>query len=292
MPRKKVLVTIIFLMTLFLRTQVEAQFITGPIAASMGGAGRAGNIPSESAFLNPASLAQLKNYYGAVSANWGDHPLDGSISEFSALLADGTPDKSFPGQFSYAQRRVASPNGFAANLQDFQLGVASAASESFGLGMSIHRVMYQDNSSHFYAQNNVNFGSIFAPTRQLAFALVAYDALGGDDEVPRAYQTIPTWALGANFKYENSFVFSLDIVRPDKFNEGHRLNTQLGIQTYFRNDFAVRTGWQWREVGFEERLFSLGLGYRGPRLSMDYTYQKDVIVGSGFRQFVDLWLHF
>ncbi len=292
MLRKQKYLGIVFLASLFFQTLAQAQFYTGPIAASMGGAGRAGNSPSESAFLNPASLAELKNYYGSVSMNWGDHPIDGSTSEFAGLLADGTPDKSFPGQFSYVQKRVALPNGFATTQQDFQLAMAFAPSDSFGYGLAIHRVMYQDNSSHFYNQNNINIGTLFAPMKKLAFAFVAYDVFGGDDSVPQAYQTIPTLALGGSFKYEASFMFSCDFVRPDKFNDGNRINTQVGLETYFRHDFAVRAGWQWREVGLEEKLFSLGLGYRGPRLSFDYSYQKDVLAGTGFRQYVDLWLHF
>ncbi len=292
MSRNFKIAALLYLSLSLLHFRAEAQFYTGGIANAMGGAGRAGNVPSESAFLNPASLAELRNYYGSVSTDWGDHPIDGSITEFSALLADGTPDKSFPGQFSYVQKRVSDTNGFSANLQDFQLGIAFAPSDSFGVGVSIHRNLFLDNNSRAYAQNNATIGTIFAPSRQFSFAFVAYDIMGGDDSVPQAFQTIPTLALGTSFKYESSFVFCFDIVRPDKFNEGHRLNTQLGLETNFRHDFVVRTGWQWREVGTEEKLFSFGIGYKGPRLSIDYTYQKDVQVGSGFRQFVDLWLHF
>ena len=57
-----------------------AQFYTGPIAESMGGSGRAGSSPAESAYLNPATLAEIKSYYGGMSAGWGDHPIDGGLS--------------------------------------------------------------------------------------------------------------------------------------------------------------------------------------------------------------------
>ena len=270
----------------------HAQFYTGPIAAAMGGAGRASNNPGESALLNPATLSQLKNYYGSLGMDWGEHPIAGASNEFAAMLADGSPDKAFPGDFSYVQKRVTTSNGYSTNLQDFQLGVADAPNDSVSFGLSIHRETYLDNTGHSYAQNNVNFGTLFTPIKELAFAFVAYDMLGGDSAVPQEFQTIPTWAVGATYKFASLFDCSVDVVRPDKFNEGHRLNTELGIETYFRNDFALRAGWQWHEVGFEEKLFSLGLGYKGPRLSVDYTFQKDTLIDTGVRQFVDLWLHF
>ncbi len=269
-----------------------AQFYTGPIATAMGGAGRASASPGEAAFLNPATLAELKNYYGSLGASWGDHPVDGGLSQFSALLADGTPDKAFPGQFSYSQKRIALPNGLTTTQQDFQLGLAFAPSDSFAFGLSVHRLMYTDNQGRSNAQNNLNFGSLYSPLKSLSFAFVAYDFLGGDDSVAQAYQTVPTLAIGTEYDYESVFSFRADFVRPDKFNDGQKINTQLGAETTFRNDFAARVGWQWREVQFEEKLISAGIGYKGPKLSLDYTFQKDVVANSGGRHFVDLWLPF
>ena len=285
-------IALVFAILILLQKLAFAQFYTGPISSAMGGAGRAGNHPSESAFLNPATLYQLKNYYGGVALDWGDHPLEGATNEFAALLADGTPDKVFPGQFSYVQKRVTGTNGFSTNLQDFQLGIAEAPNEYLSFGISVHRETYQDNTSHAYAQNNVNFGMLVNPIQQLTFAFVAYDMLGGDDAVPQSYQTISTLALGSTYAVGDFFNFNVDLVRPDKFNDGHRLNTQVGVESIVKQYFAFRTGWQWREVGFEEKLFSFGLGYHGPRLSLDYTFQKDTLVGAGIRQYVDLWLHF
>jgi hypothetical protein len=269
-----------------------AQFYTGPIAEAMGGAGRAGSSPAESAFLNPATLAEIKSYYGGMSAGWGDHPIDGGLSQFSALLADGTPDKAFPGQFSYAQKRIALPTGLTTTQQDFQLGSAYAPLETFALGLSIHRLTYVDNQSRSNAQNNFTIGSLYSPAKSLSVAFVAYDLLGGDDSVAQAYQTVPTFAIGTQYFYESVFSFRADFVRPDKFNDGQKINTQLGAETFFRNDFALRLGWQWREVQFEEKLATLGVGYKGPRLSLDYTFEKDLIASSGGRHFVDLWMPF
>ncbi len=277
---------------ILLAQSASAQFYTGPIAESMGGAGRAGSSPSESAFLNPATLAEIKSYYGAMSAGWGDHPVDGGLSQFSALLADGTPDKAFPGQFSYAQKRIALPSGLTTSQQDFQLGLAYAPLETLAFGLSIHRLTYTDNQNRSNAQNNLTFGSLFSPAKSLSFGFVAYDFLGGDESIAQAYQTVPTLAIGTQYFYESVFSFRADFVRPDKFNDGQKINTQLGAETFFRNDFALRLGWQWREVQFEEKLASLGVGYKGPRLSVDYTFEKDVVANSGGRHFVDLWMPF
>ena len=123
MPKKHL---ILFCAILIFQINAKAQFYTGPISTAMGGSGRAAYSPSESAFLNPASLVQLRSYYASASTDWGNHPMDGSTNEFSAMLADGTPGESFPGEFSYVQKRVAAPNGFGVDLQDFQLGIGYA----------------------------------------------------------------------------------------------------------------------------------------------------------------------
>jgi hypothetical protein len=100
---------------------------------------------------------------------------------------------------------------------------------------------------------------------------------------------VPTFALAGNFVYEKTFRARLDLIRPDTNNSGRRTNVAAGIETFFAERLAFRTGCYWRETS-DQTYISAGLGYLGPKLSIDYSFQQDVRNGYNYRHLIDLWL--
>lgn len=284
---------LLFIFSFLFSIQLQAQIYSGgAISAGTGGAVRASSSPSEASILNPATLTEIHAYYFSSNYNQSTHPIDGDASTLALNLADGSEDKLFPGQFSYVRKKIDKTNGITQTYQDFQLGFAFAPYREFSFGLSFHRLLFGDNQANSYSQNNIHLGTLLTPIQDLSFAFVAYDILGGSDSVPIAYQTLPSFAFGTQYVYSPYFIVRLDLVRPDKANDGQKVNTMLGFETYFRPDFVFRAGYQWREVGYEQKIMSFGLGYKGPRLSLDYSFQQDSLLSSSASHFIDLWLPF
>ena len=269
----------------------RAQFFTGPAASGAGGAGRAAIDPGEASFLNPAALAHLNAYY--ISANYGigHHEVDGDFNQYGVQLADHSEGVAVPGAFSYIRRRQELQNGIGITQQDFQLALGGFALDSLAVGVTGHRQTDVFSTGQEHEQWNGHLGLIYTPVEALGVGLVAYDILPGKDTVPLGTRQITTYALGLNWIVKEMFRMRLDVVRPDRHNVANRNDVGFGIESWMREDFVVRFGHLWKETR-DQGFLTAGVGYRGPRLSFNYTFQKDVRVAEGVRHLVDLWLPF
>lgn len=273
--------------------RAQAQFFTGPSASGTGGAGRAAIDPGESAFLNPASIALIRRYNISAYYDLGKHPGDGNHHLWGLSLADGSPGSLIAGAFTYVRKKTDQPGGVNLTQQDIQIALAGSPIERLAIGIAGHRLTDQISNPSLpgteFNQMNAHIGLLFVPFQNFGVGFVAYDFLPTDDSVPVSVRLRPTHALGLNYVYENSFRARLDLVRPDTMNEGRRIDVMAGIETFLNENFAARVGGKWQET--EDRTyFTTGFGYIGPRLSFDYSFQKDVRIGDNDRHLIDLWI--
>ena len=280
--RLSLIATILFPLT------ASAQFFTGPIASGIGGAGRAAVDPSEAIYLNPAAIAHLRRYTLTGTYGAGEHPVDGSFSQWSANISDGTQGTLASGALSYVRRRVEAPGGFTNIQQEIRAGVAGFAHPRLAFGLSGQRRMDLLNTGREYVQNNVNMGFLLTVAENWGFALTGNDLWNQDVEIPRGIRTVPAYGFGAHLLVMEMLRFRLDVVHPDQHSNG-RNDFMGGLETYFRSDFAVRVGAQWKETT-DRHFWTAGIGYKGPRLSFDYSFQKDLRTSEGSRHFIDLWI--
>ena len=270
----------------------HAQFFTGPIASSVGGAGIAALDPSEAGILNPAAVAHLRSYYIGGNYAYGHHERDGDSRSFGAILSDGTEGNAFPGSLSI-QHRVNEPRGGANSSTTLDISIAAATfiSERISIGASVHRQADEVSNQGNFSQYNGSIGILYTPLDYFGIGAVVYDLLPPGESNPAIIQTTQTYAVGANLLIKKLLNVRLDVSRPDRNNPNHRNNILTGLDTYFRPDFAVRFGMLFKE-SVDETYFTAGLGYKGPKLSVDYTFQKDVRVADSYRHMFDLWIPF
>lgn len=258
----------------------------------MGGAGRAAIDGGESSFLNPAALAHMREYYFAGHFEHGSHPREGDFNRYALQIADGT-SSIVNGSFSYYRQNIDLPAGASAGSrldQDFQLAFGGVVIPNVALGASAH-YLSQSGQSRDDAQLNGNVGLIVSPTESFGIGVVGYDIAPVDrSSASPDRRVIPTWAVGANYAFPEILKVRFDLVRPDiqSFSD-RRINVMAGLESFFSTDFAFRLGSQWLETSNQLNL-TAGIGFKGPRLSFDYTFQKDIREAGGVRHFVDLWM--
>lgn len=272
--------------------QAQAQLFIGPEAAATGGSGRAAVGLGESPFLNPAAVAFIQRYHMSAFYGAGKAVGEGDTTDWAVSIADGTSEGMMPGAFSYLRRRVDAPNGDSDTIQELHLALAWFPVQDVSLGLAGHGVSHQMLSATGvgteYKFTNMNLGLIYVPLPNIGLGFVAYDVLASEN-LPVSIQPVPTMAFGFNYLYEKFFRFRLDLVRPDTRNESRKINVLTGLESFLSERFALRFGYS-NMATAEQTFATAGFGYRGPRLSLDYSIQKDTRVADNTRHLIDLWL--
>jgi len=271
----------------------SAQPFQGPAAAALGGAGRATMDPLESFFLNPASLGFSPPYLH-VGGHYqsGEHPTEGENRVWGVVLSDGTPDKIMPGALSYIRDRRQTPAGSESVDQEFRGSAGRIVYPGVGLGVGASLPETELNGggpTHF--QTNADIGALWAPFEMIALGFSAQNVFPSGRAAPFGIRNVPTLGLGFHASYEKMFNARLDVSRPDQFNPRRRLDVGAGFESVFESGLAMRIGCHWRET-VDKTLVGAGLSYRGPRLQVDYTLQKDTRLDRAIRHLVDLWIPF
>jgi hypothetical protein len=277
----------------------RAQFYSGAISSAMGGAGRAAADPGEAVLLNPASLPHIQRYTIAGHYGLGWHPTEGNDRGFALLIADGTPENLFPGAVTFSRRWRDFAQGVGSVMeQDLQIAAGGMLLSKLSFGISGHRQSWVPTSewtgsplNHEFTQTNGSLGIIATPAPWLGFGLVAKDVFPTGSDVPQGVRLVPTYSLGTHVIFHEIFRLRLDLERPDVDNPNKRTNVMAGLESFFLKEVAFRMGAQWRETA-DQTWATAGFGFRGPRLSMDYSFQRDVRVADGTRHLFDLWLPF
>lgn len=283
---------LLFLIFVLFAPSAFAQRFQGPVATALGGTGRATMDPLESFFLNPASLGFLPPYLN-LGGHYqsGERPGEGESRALGAVLSDGTPDKFIPGAFSYIRDTRKTPTGAESTDDEYRGSVGQIVYAGVSAGASLHYREHKLKGGPRYFQTNIDAGAIWAPIEMLSIGLVAQNILSADDKAPVSVRDVPTFGFGFHASYERMFNFRLDLSRPDKFNPRERTDIGMGFESSFENGLSLRAGCNWKET-VDQTLLGAGLGYRGPRLQVDYAFQKDARVDQATRHLVDLWIPF
>jgi hypothetical protein len=272
-----------------LSSPAHAQFVTGAIAGAIGGAGRGAVDPGEVSYLNPASVAHLQQYYFSAHYHNGNYGVEGDRTNYGLLLADGMQGSVIPGAFSYTRKLIELP-GVSATLQDFAVTLAGFPLRHVSLGVTGHRTM-SSIPLREDTQDNAHVGILVNPRPYLGLGLVVHDILNSTDSIPAVYRLNRTYSVGAHIMMTPTFRLRLDAAQPERQSgyEGRRTDVMGGLETFFNPEWTFRAGAQWKET-LDQTNLTTGIGYRGPRLSFDYSFQKDVRSETGSRHLVDLWL--
>ncbi|MFK8137498.1 MAG: hypothetical protein AB8E15_03970 [Bdellovibrionales bacterium] len=261
----------VFVSMIFIGFDSNAQFQTGAIAASMGGAGRAFIDPVEAGSLNPAMIAEVKiNHFGLLF-NTGDNDSDQDETLWGITLVDAGLDKSTPGSFSYFKRSVRESDSTNTTGEQFMFSFGKYMRPGFAFGFSGKKLVtiVENSGSVEFVDYNLDLGFLLNLTQNMSFGLVFYDVFTGREG--RQNQTI---AFGSHYHARPFFRFVGDIVYLMENNADNKVEIQAGAQIIIRDSMHWAVGY--RADGLSSRNFyTSGLGWKGPRLQFYYTFEAN-----------------
>lgn len=278
-------------------TTSEQPLRLGPIASSLGGAGRAAVDATESAWLNPAGLVHVRNYTIAGSLQQSSWTSGDSYRDYAVMLADGAnEERNAGGALSYVNRTTlrGGAGAIMGNQQDLQLSLATFLpfpEKNISAGVTIRHLVHQASGSDS-SQTNYSLGLLLPLSKVWGLAFVGSDLAGAGDSVAPEARMIPKFAIGLHvvampiLRVRADWVTALE---DERSGIAGRSDTHLGIESWFREDFAFRIGGAWMESR-DQTWFTTGVGFKGPRLSFGYSYERDLRSTEGTRHTFDLWM--
>lgn len=273
----------IFLFLLLILSQSVFAY-TGAVSSATGETGRASVDPTDSAYLNPASLAFMKGYFFTSGISSTNSANSNRGQNLTFALTDNLPDTVIPSSFAYTQTK----NDFASNetnSRDFRLSFGNYISPKLALGLGVN---YREDmlSEVRYKQLNMGMGVLFAPRVDLGFAIVAENLLAPNGSLPGPVQLEPTTGLGFTHIYRKFVRTRIDLLS-ETGNSWQRPTLSMGLESYMNRWTIIRIGAQRRNAQ-GVNAFSAGIGFSGPRFGVHYAYFTSPELESLSRHSVDL----
>jgi hypothetical protein len=297
MIKSSCLYKVIFLFVLYLFSVTQfsslgyAQNPTGPVSSALGGAGIAANDEGEQILHNPGVLAHAKDLVlGAFFSDGyrGENEHDKFIG---GTITDNTSESGIAGGFSFFKRRRTF--NAAPTLDEIygQISLAKPIYKFLSGGITFDHLRQQEVGGEKYTQTDITLGFLLNPTPELGVGFVAKNLLGRDEDVPAYLQLKDELGVGVNYLFMKTFRGRLDIVRQTESNPDSKMVFKGGLESFVDAFLVLRMGYQANELE-DRNYYSLGFGFTGPRLKIDYSYVQTEDFSGGAMHSVDFRLPF
>ncbi len=232
----------------------------------MGGAGRATHLGSEGPMLNPANFPQVHSYHLGGIFTEKELESEGFETEIGGYIIDRNPDAIFPAMLTYSQktRRL---RGDKIEESNWGVEVGKMLNSWWAMGVEV-RYFTEDadgEESHF----NGGIGSVFVPFKNFATGVV-FRNIHEDHTLGMR----PTVEVGAGYHFESVMRVALDAVFHQKSNPDSKGIYSLGVESYLPFHIQARLGGRQDDLN-DTFYYSGGLGWYGPKVSINYAYEKN-----------------
>lgn len=269
----------------------ESPYRVGPISSALGGSGRAAADPTEAGWLNPAALVHTRFYHLAFSHQQSHRNSGDGYRDFGVMFTDGGEEKIAAGSFSYVQRSTlqGGAGAVAGEQKDFQGSMAIfLPNRRTSIGATYRRLIHTQVGTEL-TQDTYSLGLLVPLSDTFGFAVVGQDLAGSSSSAPFEARFVPSVAVALHQRLQEILELRGDVIRPLRENEEGKMDFRVGLESWFRPDFAFRLGGAWLETR-KEMWMTAGIGFKGPKLSFGYSFEKEMRSSDGTRHTFDLWL--
>lgn len=270
---------------------LSAETFRGPISKSSGGAGRAGLQSMESAFANPALLPFVKASEMAVYYQDGYLGPSAHRNAWGVGVIDAEKDVYFPGALHYVRTRKTGVASGAANGEIWHAGVGKILSERLAIGASAYRAQYDVEGDQAYTQWNGSLGVLVLINPNIGVAYVLDNLVHPGSRVPRGLREDMKQGLGVYAQVAELIKIRGELERSERFNPDKKMAYSLAVETMISEWMLFRGGYKRDELA-DASFWTTGFGFNGPRLRLDYAFEKNAKGTGGAVHSVDLSVPF
>jgi hypothetical protein len=261
-----------------------AQYFAGPITQAQGGGGRAALSSTEGPSLNPASVAHFKAFTLSGYYSYGDLAQNTPQRTISGVLVDNNSESIVPAALTYSNRKIGIPGSTSQNTEsNWEFSVAKFLFPQFSMGLTARYFISTPVSGSEESLVNSTVGFLWTPWQSLGIGLVSYNFVNNH----KLGVVDPSTGLGINYIFADIVRVKLDTVLAGRSNPKGLLDTSMGFEFILANEVFLRAGYQWATFS-EKDLLGVGFGWDGPKLGIDYSFQKNQRRSDEFTHSFDL----
>lgn len=262
-----------------------AQVYNSSVSAGAGETGIAAVEAGDSIYLNPATLPHLRGRH--LLGSYAEHDL-------AVSLSDNTRESTLPGAIGYVQRKTTTlMNGTKRDVRshDFSVTLADFVKGSFSVGLTGHFFDSKvENNSSSFRQTNADLGFAYILNPHMGFGAVFYNLMGAKSSIPEDFRLQPRAGLGFNYIYQSMLRYRLDVLSGPQYHMGE-MSFMTGFESFLSEFVVWRAGYK-NDNYLHRNLFTLGLGFNGPKFALNYAYESNTKESSDYRHSVDLQIPF
>jgi hypothetical protein len=268
-----------------------AQSYNGALSSAMGGTGRAGISSSEGALLNPASIPLIKGYDFTAFYRDGDLGPGRHRQGIGLGMLDNSDDAAFPGSIHYVRTRESGRSLTPMNGELWHAAGAYLINDQLSVGMSVYRWQHTANRFPTYTQWNGSLGVLYLLNENISLAYVFENPAGASSDVPKDLREDMRQSLGSFFRFADIAIARFDLSRQERNNPDGRMIYMFGLESATSEYMVFRAGYKLDDMR-NQRTWSAGFAFNGPRLRVDYAFERDMNQASGALHSVDLRMPF
>ncbi len=287
----KFLFIFIFLSVNYFSVVCHAQYLTGPVASSLGGAGRAANEDGEQFIHNPANVIQASVVSSSLFYLDGYNAKNEHENLWGLSLTDNSEDLLLAGAYVFAHRKRSFANQAQLTEDYHQVSTGQFILKHFSLGASVTYLHSHIEDAKNYDQFNGHIGALYNPVPEFAVGLVAYNIAGRDLSVPTEIQEGSKLAAGVMWIIDPMVRMRFDLCHVLVQNPDKKFEYQLGFESKTSDLFILRAGFDQDDLS-DRKYWSMGLAFDGPRAKIDYIYRKNFEYGGAALHGVDIRVPF
>ena len=266
----------------------QATEMVGALSAGQGGTGRAAVEGSESLYLNPASLALMNKFYSAISYQSGFTQKDVSRNTYSITFTDATDSAFLPGALGYRRHQI-SDRGIHYKENEFKAGAAFRLTDRVSAGFGGSYLSAESQLGDNHSQYNLDGGLLFGLLPNWGLSLSGENLLKQDEALPLALRRISRVAMGTQYVFQHMVTLRYEALMSLYTENTQLLGHRAGFGINMRGNFMFNAGYSVDDAR-AQNWGSVGLAWRGPRLKLAYSVQKEDRSELGTRHLIDLWM--
>ncbi|MGZ3722820.1 MAG: hypothetical protein ACXVA9_07830 [Bdellovibrionales bacterium] len=252
----------------------HADFFHGPLSSSMGGTGRAAMNSPEGAFLNPALVPLMKDY--EFDTHYRDGLLDPGQhrTSYGVGAGDNTKEVLFPGAFHYLRLRGTGQASAPTDSELFHVAVGKNFG-GYSVGVSGYRMSSKVDRDREYVQWNYSLGFLALINEDMGVAYVLKNIAKPGGDVPAGLREDLQQGVGYFASLGTVARVRVDITREETGNIDKKLSYMIGCENLASEFGVFRVGYR-RDDRLQQDYLTLGAGLEGPRLKIDYAFEKNL----------------
>lgn len=244
-------------------SQLHAQPKLGTRAMGMGGAFRAVADDADAILYNPAGMVRSRVYTIGGLAGFGG---ENEGREWSVSVKDTTMSRIGAG-FGYAGKKVKGGDGNR-SLSTMALAISYPLTHAIGVGVNTkYMIEKNDKDSH---EVTGDLGLWYGPLHWISLGVVGYNIYPADIK-PEGRRH---FGMGVAFTYPGKVLLSMDCLAQEIEQLKGSMIRELhyGLQLTFKKFIDIRGGFVDYRDDKGGDLYTLGFGWRGPRIHIDYAF--------------------